>query len=225
MLARLKLALDGFYEFLQRPLFLWSRPVLALLVIPIILATFKPLWHFDFEAPQYPKGLSFEVFSYKLESGHDGNDLREINILNHYIGMKKLDHVELDDLDWMPFGFGIVAILLLRVAAIGNVRALVDLCVIIFYFGAFSAGRFVYKLWSYGHHLAPDAPVKVEPFMPVIMGVKKIGNFTTYGRPVAGTYFFTAAVLGVVALTLVHLIVGRIQTRREAARREKAATA
>lgn len=215
MLARLKEALDGFYEFLQRPLFLWSRPILALLVIPVAFAVFMPLWHFDFEAPQYPHGLSFEIYSYKLEAGHDGNDLKEINILNHYIGMKKLDPVDMNELGWMPFGFGIAAILLLRAAVVGNVRSLVDLTVLFFYFGAYSAGRFVYRLWSYGHNLNPEAPVHVQPFTPVIMGVKQIGNFTTYGRPMAGTWFFASAVLGVVVLTIVHLLVGRSRARRE----------
>jgi hypothetical protein len=215
MLDRLKDALDGFYNFLQRPLLLWSRPILALLALPIVLAATMPLWHFDFEAPQYPHGLSFEVYSYKLESGHGGTDLHEINILNHYIGMKHLDPVEFDELDWLPFGFGLIVILLLRVAVVGNVRSLVDLCVLLFYFGAFSGARFVYKLWTFGHYLAPDAPVRVKPFMPVVMGTKQIGNFTTYGRPVMGTYLFAGTVFAVVAITLVHLVLGRVRARAE----------
>jgi len=114
----------------------------------------------------------------------------------------------------MPFGFGALAVLALRVVAIGDVRALLDLAVITGYFAAFSGGRFIYKLYVYGHDLSPDAPVKVEPFMPAVLGTKEIGNFTTHAYPGAGAYLFGTFVLGVAGLALFHLIVGRLHARR-----------
>jgi hypothetical protein len=38
--------------------------------------------------------------------------------------MKKLDRADFTDLDWIPFAIGALALLALRVAAIGDVRAL-----------------------------------------------------------------------------------------------------
>jgi hypothetical protein len=214
---RIVQALDGFYAFLARPLFLWTRPVLVLLVVPLAIGLALPLWHIEMEAPQYPNGLSVDIYAYTLESGHDGNDLREINILNHYIGMKKIDRTELSDLDWLPFGFGLVALLLLRVAAVGNVRSLLDLTVVVGYFSAFSMGRFAHKLHSFGHQLSPDAPVKIKPFMPAVIGTKEVGNFTTHSMPGSGTYLVTAFAVGLAVLSLIHLVVGRRRAKADVA--------
>lgn len=212
---RFRRAIDGFIAFLDRPLFLWSRPVLVLLLVPLAIGLTMPLWSIQMEAPQYPNGLTVDIYAHKIEGGHGGSDLLEINILNHYIGMKKIDRAELADLDWLPFGFGALAILLLRLAAVGNVRSLVDLSVIIGYFAVFSLGRFAYRLWVYGHHLSPDAPVKVEPFMPVVFGSKQIANFSTHAGPERGTWFIAAFALGVFAIAVIHLVVGRRLARAQ----------
>lgn len=209
--------LEGFYRFLGQPLFLWSRPVIVVLVIPLVLALTLPLWHIELDAPQYPSGLSVDIYAHTITSGHDDKDLPEINILNHYIGMKKIERAAFAELDWIPFGLGALAILALRVAAIGDVRALLDLAVVVGYFTAFSGGRFAYKMYVYGHNLSPEAPVKVAPFMPALIGSKQIGNFTTYAEPGSGTYLMVVFVLGVFALALVHLIQGRRKANRQRA--------
>lgn len=202
-------ALDGFYAFLDRPLFLWSRPLLVLLLVPLAIGISAPLWHIRMEAPQYPDGLTLDIYAHRLESGHDGNDLREINILNHYIGMRKIDVADLQDLSWLPFGFGLLALLALRVAVVGNVRSLLDLTAITAYFSIFAFGRFVYKLHAYGHQLSPDAPVKIPPFTPPIFGTKEVGNFTTAAGPGTGSYLVAAFVAGLVAIAVTHLVAGR----------------
>lgn len=210
----MKNALDRFYQFLDRPLFGWSRVALALLVIPIILALGQPLWRISMQAPQYPKGLYLDIYAHTVESGNDNNDLKEINILNHYIGMKTIDRAELSDLDWIPFALVALVLLTLRCAAIGNVRTLVDLAVMTGFIGAFSMFRFVYKLYSYGHNLDPTAPIKVEPFTPAIFGSKQIANFTTSSFPQTGSYLIALFALGVVGLTAWHLIKGRKDAAR-----------
>lgn len=214
MANRVRKALDGFYGFMAHPLYLWTRPVLVALVIPLVIAVTMPLWRIRLEAPQYPEGLSVDIYAYTLHSGHDDKDLNEINILNHYVGMKKIERAAFADLDWLPFAFGAIALLTLRVAAIGNVRMLIDLAVITGYFTLFSAGRFVYKLYVYGHELSPEAPVKVPPFMPAVLGTKQVGNFTTHAAPALGTYLVGIFALGVTTLTVFHLIRGRMESKR-----------
>jgi hypothetical protein len=207
-------SLDRFYAFLGQPMYLKARPLLLVLVAPLLLALTQPLWHIELEAPQYPQGLTVDIHAHTITSGHGDKDLREINILNHYVGMKKIERSAFADLDWLPFGFAALAILALRVAAIGNVRALLDLAVLTTYVAAFSGARFIYKLYVYGHELSPDAPVKVDPFMPAVLGTKTIGNFTTTASPGAGAYLFGAFVVGVLGLALFHLIAGRRQATR-----------
>src|SRR3569623_770546 len=116
--------LAKFYAVLERPLFGWARRALAVLGIPLILTSTAPLWKISMTAPQYPNGLYMEIYAHKLEGGNNGQHIKEINTLNHYIGMHKIERAEHTDLDWTPPAPGLRALLTLRGAAIGNVRAL-----------------------------------------------------------------------------------------------------
>lgn len=197
---------NRFYELLARPLLFWSRWLLALAVVPLVIGAFEPLWRIHFVAPQYPTGLDLYVRSYTIEGGNRGNDLPEINTLNHYVGMRKLDPADFADLDFIPFAIGALALLALRVAVIGDVRSLVDLAVLTGYFGAFSLGRFAYMLYTYGHDLDPKAPIRMAAFMPPILGTKPMGNFTVSSYPAFGTFLIGAFATVVVGLALWHLL-------------------
>jgi copper chaperone NosL len=209
-------SLDSFYAFLDRPLFLGARLALALLVIPLCLTFTAPLWKISMVAPQYPGGLYMEIYTHKLDGGHDAHDITEINELNHYIGMKPIDRAALTDLDWIPFALGLLALLTLRCAAIGNVRTLIDLIVVATYVAGFAFARFLYKLWYFGHSLAPDAPIRLEPFTPAVIGKKQVANFAVESWPQAGTLWVTVFLAGIAALTLWHLIAGRRAATRVA---------
>ena len=202
-----KTTLDRFYDWLTQPIAPWSRVVLALAVLPLALTFTQPLWSIHMRAPQYPNGLSLEIYAHTIESGNEGRDLPEINVLNHYIGMRRIDRVELSDLDWIPFAIGALSLLALRVAAIGDVRSLIDLSVLLVYFSVFSLGRFAFKLYAYGHNLDPRAPVTVEPFTPAILGTKQIANFTTASYPGWGTALLGAFAVVVLGVTLWHMAI------------------
>jgi copper chaperone NosL len=210
----MKHSLARFYDFLERPVFGWSRIALVILVIPLLLAFTAPLWRISLEAPQYPKGLYMEVYAHKLDGGRDGHDIVEINNLNHYIGMHKIDRAELSELDWMPFAIIALALLALRCAAIGNVRMLIDLLVITGFVASYSMGRFVYKLYVFGHNLDPKAPITLEPFTPAVFGRKQIANFVTESYPRLGSMYITIFITGVAAITAWHLIAGRLAAAR-----------
>lgn len=212
----LRQSLDSFYAFLDRPLFLGARFALAALVIPLCLAFTAPLWKISMVAPQYPSGLYMEIYTHKVDGGHDAHDITEINELNHYIGMKPIDRGALTDLDWIPFALGLLALLTLRCAAIGNVRTLIDLIVVAIYVSGFAFARFLYKLWYFGHSLAPDAPIRLEPFTPAVIGKKQIANFAVESWPQAGTLWVTVFLAGITAITLWHLIAGRRAATRAA---------
>jgi hypothetical protein len=120
--------------------------------------------------------------------------------------MKSIDGIALADLDWIPFALGALALLGLRVAAIGSVRHLIDLAVLTSYVSLFAFGRFVYRLYQFGHDLSPDAPVKVKPFMPAVLGTKQIANFSTSSLPALGSLFLGLFAIGVVVLCAWHLL-------------------
>jgi hypothetical protein len=211
--------LQRFYEFLDRPIDMWARIALAVAIIPLVLSFQFPLWKIRLEAPQYPNGLYMDIYSHKLDGGNKGQHINEINTLNHYIGMHKIDRAELSDLDWIPFALGVLILLTLRTAAIGNVRSLVDLGVLTVYISGFAMARFVYKLYVFGHNLDPTAPFKVKPFTPAILGTKQIANFTTHSMPQTGSYLVGLFVMAVLGILVWHLVMGRVR----AARAEKAA--
>ncbi|MEB2346962.1 MAG: hypothetical protein OZ948_19795 [Deltaproteobacteria bacterium] len=200
--------MDRFYELLGSPLLFWTRWILVAAIVPLVIGAFVPLWQIHFTAPQYPKGLDLFVRSYTIEGGNRGVDLPEINTLNHYVGMKKLDPADFADLDFIPFAIGGLALLALRVAVVGDVRSLVDLAVLTGYFGAFSLGRFAYMLYRYGHDLDPKAAITMEAFMPPILGTAEMGNFTVSSFPALGTYLIGAFATSVMLLALWHMVQG-----------------
>jgi hypothetical protein len=205
----MQVMLDRFYAFLEGPLFPKSRGLLLVLLVPLAISFWFPLWRITMTAPQYPNGLTLDIYSYKVEGGHEGKDVAEINILNHYIGLTHIDRESLSDLDWMPFALGALMLIALRTAVIGNVRALVDLSVLTVYVLGFALFRYVYKMYVIGHHLDPDAPVKVAPFMPVIVGTKQMANFMTEAWPQLGAVLVGVYALGVVGVLAWHLVSGR----------------
>jgi copper chaperone NosL len=205
---RLQPLVDRFEEFLDEPIRFRSRILLVLLVIPLALSFWRPLWRISMEAPQYPHGLYLDVYAYKLGGGHGGHDIQEINELNHYIGMRQIARTEFSDLDWIPFALGLLGILTLRAAVVGKVRSLIDLSVLSGYVALFSLIRFVYKLYIFGHDLDPHAPVTIAPFMPVVIGTRQVANFTTHSWPNLGTAFMVVFAGGVAAIAVWHCWVG-----------------
>ena len=183
-----------------------GRARLLILLATLLLAVTYvfPLWNLTMFAPQYPDGLRLDIYSYTLAGGNGGQDVKEINVLNHYIGMHDLAKESFAEFQWMPFVIGAIGLLLLRVIVHGTVAALLDVTVLFLYFGAFSAWSFGYKLYRYGHDLAPDAAIKVTPFMPPVFGYRQIANFEVYSYPRVGTYVMVAAIALLVA-TLVRV--------------------
>jgi len=200
---------DSFWEFLDVPLRVPARWLLVALIVPLLLSFMFPLWRISMKAPQYPQGLSMDIYSYKLVGGHDGRDVNEINGLNHYIGMQTITREELRDLDWIPFGLAAMALLALRAALLGNVRAMIDLSMIAAFISVVAFGRFLCMLWEFGHNLDPKAAVTIEPFMPVVIGSKKIANFMTHSMPQLGSVLLGVFMAGVWGITLWYLWRGR----------------
>jgi hypothetical protein len=187
------------HRLLDRPLSAVSRGLLLLGIAALIAGAFLPLWRITLVAPQYEDGLTLSMYSHQIVAGHDGQDLPEINTLNHYIGMKPIVQADFAEMTWMPFAIGAFALLALRAVAIGRIGHLVDLGVLFVYFGLFSLGTFVYRLWSYGHHLDPHAPMRIPPFMPVVAGRQQIANFVQTSLPMAGTACMALFLAAVVA--------------------------
>jgi copper chaperone NosL len=206
--------LDRLSRFLESSVDLGPRGLVviaAALLIPVYLF---PLWQLTMFAPQYPDGLRLQIYSYKLDGGNGGQDVKEVNVLNHYIGMPALTTEAFTEFKWIPFVVGAIAILCLRAAVLGKMIMLVDVVVIYGYFALFSLWSFAYKLYTYGHNLSSEAAVKVPPFMPPMFGYRKIANFEVYSYPGAASY----AIGGACIALLGALVLGWMQSRLRTAR-------
>jgi hypothetical protein len=191
--------------FFELPLSLTSRILILVAVIALLPAFLFPLWNMTFYSNQYTDGLVLHIYSYQLEGGKTANrdDLREINSLNHYIGMRPLLESDFSEFNWVPLVIGLLMILALRAMVIGKMSNLVDVFVMFTYFGLFSMWSFYHRLYMYAHNLDPTASIKVPPFTPPLFGSKVIANFTVNSFPGVGSYaLFAFAILLLVAILL-----------------------
>ena len=177
-------------KFFEAPLTLKSRILILVAVLILIPSFFFPLWKMSFYSNQYTDGLVLHIYSYQLEGGKTPNrdDLREINSLNHYIGMRPLLESDFSEFMWLPLVIGLLMILSLRAMVIGKMSNLVDVFVLFTYFGLFSFWSFYHRLYMYGHNLDPTASIKVQPFTPPLFGSKQIANFAVNSFPELGSY-------------------------------------
>jgi hypothetical protein len=176
-------------RFFELPLSMRSRVLALIAALALMPVYFFPLWHMTLYSNQFPDGLNVYIYSHKLEGGRPAgrDDLREINTLNRYIGMRPLLESDFSEFLWLPLATGLFVILTLRTVVIGKMVGLVDNAVLFSYFGLFSLWSFYNRLHQYGHNLDPAAAVKVPPFMPPLAGWKQIANFTVYSYPGAAS--------------------------------------
>ena len=206
-------------KFFETPIDLRSRVLILLAALLMIPTFFFPLWNMTLYSNQFPDGLVLNIYSSKLEGGKTANrdDLKEINSLNHYIGMRALKEDDFTEFKWIPFVIGGVMLLALRVIVLGKMSKLVDLFVLFTYFGLFSLWSFYHKLYLYGHELDPTAAVKVPPFTPPMIGHNTMANFEVYSYPDTGSYFM--AVMPLLLLAAIWL------SRKSSTAERKAAAA
>lgn len=161
--------------------------------IALLVSIFLPYWHMELVAPQYPDGLFLTAYVNNLTG-----DVREIDGLNHYIGMRPLGEAaafERTASVWMI----IAMFLLVEGAAFVHSKwaVLLALPAISFPVGFIIDLHFWMK--SFGLNLNPDAPLSssVKPFVPTVIGEGGIGQFKTFAEFGTG-YWAAVACAGLV---------------------------
>jgi len=167
----------------------WSVILLSLAAIGLqVAAFFQSWWWIKLYAPQYPKGLKI-VISLTGVSG----DAREVDILNHYIGMASLTKAATLERQWAAYGVGLLAVLVVALMLLAGRKLGRLLAMAGFAFpAAFIADSF-YWMYRFGHNLNPEAPIHLPPFTPQLFGNGKIGQFMTFASPSTGFWMAVAA--------------------------------
>jgi copper chaperone NosL len=162
-----------------------KRVLLILAGILLIGVYFFPIWEILFYAPQYPEGLGMLIHVNKI-TGLGEHDIEIINDLNHYIGMKTIEENSIPELKIMPFILAFLIIYAFIAAIINKKLVTLTFSAIITLLGI--AGLVDFYLWEYdyGHNLAPNAPIKIDPFQPAFIGHKSLLNFDIYSFPHIG---------------------------------------
>lgn len=158
----------------------------------IICSFWFPYWNLTLKAPQYPTGLRLHVYMDHIEG-----DVSEVNILNHYIGMKSLnDAAQLERrFAWLGIlAFALGAFLILPIGR--KLYKVLYIPPIVFLVG-FVADMF-YWLYDAGHNLNPDAPVNISPFTPAMLGRGEIGQFSTLAFFGSGFFIVLTGILVIV---------------------------
>ena len=88
-----------------------SRILIAIASLSLIATYFLPFWFIHLIAPQYPEGLTMEIWLNRLEG-----EVEIINGLNHYIGMAKINADMFPELDYLVYIIGVYILLGLVVA-------------------------------------------------------------------------------------------------------------
>lgn len=169
----------------------------------LIMSVFVfPLWVISLYAPQYPQGLGLLIHVDRVE-GKAEHDLQNINGLNHYIGMHRIEPDSIKELRFMKyFALGLVAtaamVALLRRRWI--LMAWVVIAVVLSGIGMYDFYQWEYR---YGHDLDPTAAIKVPgmTYQPPMFGTRQMLNFQATAWPGPAGWMMMAAVgLGVLAL-------------------------
>lgn len=174
-----------------------SPRILMILALLSLGAVFLfPLWQILLDAAQFPGGLQLHIWINKI-SGTDKYILQNINILNHYIGMKPIHPDSIPELKYFPIIVYGLLTLGVVVVVINKAWAYLTWPVLISLLGILGIYDFYLWLYDYGHNLDPTAPIKVEgmTYQPPLFGDKDLLNFYVQSYPHWGAAFLGLAVV------------------------------
>ena len=173
----------------HRARYLTPTAIFMIARVLLLVSIFFPYWHMELEAPQYPNGLYLTAYC-----NHLTGDVREIDGLNHYIGMRPLGEAaafERSASVWMILAM----FLLVEGAAFIHSKWAVLLAVPAITFPIGFIVDLYYWMRTFGLNLDPKAPLSnsVKPFVPTVIGEGGIGQFKTFAEFGIGYWLAVAA--------------------------------
>jgi copper chaperone NosL len=166
-----------------------SRIIIAIGSLALIATYFLPVWFIFLIAPQYPEGLTMNIWLNKITGQVD-----IINGLNHYIGMKHIRPEMFPEFSYLIYIVGFFILFGLVVAITGK-RQLLVAYLVLTVAGAVAAMVDFYQWgYDYGHNLDPKAAIQVPGlyYQPPLIGHKTLLNFDAYSYPDAGGWVVIA---------------------------------
>lgn len=159
----------------ERSRFRLPNILLGIAAVLLLTSMFFPYWKMTLKAPQYPGGLSVEVYVNRMTG-----DVSEIDGLNHYIGMRPLGEAAQLERAVSIVAVGILTLLVLAAIFVHSPWALLLALPAILWPFIF-IGDMYYWMRNFGLNLDPTAPLSssIDPFVPPILGSGMVGQFET----------------------------------------------
>lgn len=179
----------------ERNLFRLPNILLGAAAILLLASMFLPYWKMTLKAPQYPGGLSVEVYVNRMTG-----DVSEIDGLNHYIGMRPLGEAAQLERAVSMVAVAILVLLVLAAIFVHSPWALLLALPAILWPFIF-IGDMYYWMRHFGLNLDPTAPLSssIEPFVPPVLGTGKVGQFETVASFEIGLWMAFLAVILILA--------------------------
>lgn len=176
-----------------------TRVLLAVAALGLLATLVLPLWRISLLAPQYPEGLGMNIWASKITG-----DLRSINGLNHYIGMKEIHPEAIPELRLMPMVVMALSALGLLAAAWGRRRGLYVWGFLLLASALVGLADFWRWGYDYGHDLNPTAAIKIPgmSYQPPLIGPKQLLNFKALSLPATGGWV-AIGVVGLVGILII----------------------
>lgn len=169
-----------------------SLPKILMIVAAFLLLTLfvTPLWRITLEAPQYPEGISMYIWINQI-TGDTPSTLQNINILNHYVGMKYIEPDSIPELQYFPYVITAMALLGFIFGLAGNRKLILTWVVTMVILGILGIYDFYLWEYDYGHNLDPKAAIQVPgmSYQPPVFGSKMLLNFKAISYPYWGGLF------------------------------------
>ncbi|WP_212922859.1 hypothetical protein [Capnocytophaga cynodegmi] len=183
-----------------------SRILMFIASMLMLLLFAFPIWNITLEAPQYPEGIKMYIWINKI-TGSDEFTLQNVNILNHYIGMKAITPESIPELTYFPYIIIGLTILGVVFAIIGKKILYLVWSLLLMVLGALGIYDFYLWEYDYGHNLNPTAQIKIPgmSYQPPLLGEKQLLNFLAKSYPDVGTYaMILASIIAFVAFIIVY---------------------
>ena len=168
---------------------------MKILALVLAVASYAfPLWTTYLSAPIFGERTTLKIsitFLARLDA--DPGAIQNLNIGHHYVGLPPLEPEKMIELKLTPL---IPAIIIIAIVLnmLGRLRLRYALAIGLAVLLGFIA-YFQWWLYKLGHSMKPGAPIKLEPFTPVVMGAYRVANFTAKNFLDVGFWLLVASLV------------------------------
>lgn len=157
-----------------------------------------PMWTITLGAPQYPEPIGMNIWINKIEDMNP-NDLKNINLMNHYVGMKEIpEHIK--EFEYFPYIIMFMITLGFIFGFVGKPKLYLVWFGMMCVLGVMGMYDFWFWEYNYGHNLDSKAAIKFVDdlgnpinYQPPLIGTKIILNFVAKSMPSTGAYLLFAS--------------------------------